>query len=51
MIIINSVSNTRFSFNGIEYFRNYISVVRGNRVEIFNCYEREDIMLPLTHYS
>lgn len=51
MIIINSVSNTRFSFNGIEYFRNYISVVRGDRVEIFNCYEREDIMLPLTHYS
>ncbi|WP_417351273.1 pyocin knob domain-containing protein [Flavobacterium alkalisoli] len=51
MTIINSVSNTRFSFNGIEYFRNYISVVRGDRVEIFNCYEREDIMLSLTHYS
>ncbi|WP_330444210.1 pyocin knob domain-containing protein [Flavobacterium sp. C4GT6] len=51
MIIINSVSNTLFSFNGIEYFRNYISVVRGERIEIFNCYERDDVMLPLTHYS
>src|SRR5690606_492525 len=48
---INSVSNTLFSFNGIEYFRNYISVVRGERIEIFNCYERDDVMLPLTHYS
>lgn len=51
MIIINSVSNTLFSFNGIEYFRNYISVIRGERIEIFNCYERDDVMLPLTHYS
>ncbi len=51
MTIINSVSNTRFSFNGIEYFKNYISVVRGSRVEIFNCYEREDVLLPLTHYN
>jgi hypothetical protein len=37
--------------NGIEYFKNYISVVRGSRVEIFNCYEREDVLLPLTQYN
>ena len=51
MTIINSISNTRFSFNGIEYFKNYISVVRGSRIEIFNCYEREDVLLPLTSYN
>ena len=51
MNIINTISNTRFSFNGIEYFKNYISVVRGNRIEIFNCYEREDVLLCLTSYN
>src|SRR5688572_10114093 len=51
MTIINSISNSRFSFNGIEYLRNYVSVVRGDRIEIFNCYEQEDILLCLTHYN
>ena len=51
MTIVNTVSNIRFSMNGIEYFKNYISVVRGDKVEIFNCYEREDVLLPLTQYN
>ncbi|KOS06992.1 hypothetical protein AM493_13845 [Flavobacterium akiainvivens] len=51
MTIINTVSDSRFSLNGVQYLKNYISAVRGNRVEIFNCYERADVLLPLTHYA
>lgn len=51
MTIINTVSDSRFSLNGVQYLKNYISAVRGNRVEVFNCYERADVLLPLTLYS
>jgi len=51
MMVINTVSNKRFSLNGTEYLRNYVSRTAGNRVEIFNNYERSDVLLGLTHYS
>ncbi|WP_297334644.1 hypothetical protein [Flavobacterium sp.] len=51
MIIINSVNDTRFSLNGIEYLKNYISQVHGQSVEIYNCYERNDILLEQTKYN
>lgn len=51
MTIINTVSDSRFSLNGVQYLKNYISAVRGSRVEVFNCYERADVLLPLTQYS
>ncbi|MES2484838.1 MAG: hypothetical protein V4581_02670, partial [Bacteroidota bacterium] len=51
MTIINSVSSSRFSINGVQYLKNYISAVHGSRVEIFNCYERADVLLPLTLFS
>ena len=51
MIIINSVSSSRFSINGVQYLKNYISAVHGSRVEIFNSYERADVLLPLTLHS
>lgn len=51
MVIINSVSDTRFSLNGIEYLKNYVSQVHGQFVEIYNCYERNDILLEQTRYN
>lgn len=51
MIIINNYSVTRFVFNGIQYLKNYVSRVSGNRIEIYNCYERHDVLLPLTPFA
>ena len=51
MITINTISNTRFAFNGIQYLKNYISRIAGDRIEIYNCYEKQDVLLPLTLYS
>jgi hypothetical protein len=50
-IIISPVNDKRFSVNNIQYLKNYVTAVNGNRVEIFNCYERSDVLVPLTHYS
>ncbi|MFL9845452.1 hypothetical protein [Flavobacterium rhizosphaerae] len=51
MISINSISTKKFSLNGITYLKNYITSVKGEKIEIFNCYERKDVLIPLTHYS
>lgn len=51
MNIINTLNDKRFTLNGIQYFKNYVSVVHGNKVEIFNCYERKDVLIELTHYN
>ncbi|RWW99717.1 beta strand repeat-containing protein [Flavobacterium cerinum] len=51
MNIINTFNDKRFILNGIQYFKNYVSVVRGNKIEIFNCYERKDVLVELTHYN
>jgi len=54
MNIITTISDTRFSFNGIQYLKNYISKVAGNKLMIFNCYDNKDVLidlLPYTQYS
>lgn len=51
MNIINTVSETVFELNGVKYLKNYISNVYGNKVEIYNCYERADILIPQNHYQ
>jgi hypothetical protein len=51
MIVIQNTNSMRFSLNGIAYLKNYITAVHGNRVEIFNCYERCDVLVESTHYS
>lgn len=51
MIIINELNTQRFSLNGIPYLKNYITHISGNLIEIFNCYERCDVLLPPTHYN
>ncbi|WP_294823618.1 hypothetical protein [uncultured Flavobacterium sp.] len=51
MNFITNISATRFQFNGVNYLKNYITRVAGSRLEIFNCYERADVLLPLTPYN
>ena len=51
MNIINTFDDKRFTLNGIQYFKNYISAVRGDRIEIFNCYEKKDLLVPLTGFE
>jgi hypothetical protein len=51
MIIINSADITTFKINGISYLKNYVTRVVDNKIEIFNCYDRKDILVPLNNYS
>jgi hypothetical protein len=39
-IIIDTVSDTRFTYNGIEYFKNFTPIVRGDNIEVVNTYDR-----------
>lgn len=48
MYFIDSLNETRFTLNGAEYLRNYVSAVRAGKVEIFNCYETKDVLVPLS---
>lgn len=51
MNIITTVSDTRFSFNGIQYLKNYSSKVAGNKLMIYNCYDNKDVLAELTVYN
>lgn len=51
MIVINTVSDRRFSLNGIEYVKNFLSFVTGDRLLIYNAYDRTDERCDLTLYS
>lgn len=51
MIVINTVSNERFSLNGIEYFKNFLSFVYGDNVGIYNAYDKTDQRVNLDLYS
>jgi len=51
MIVINTVSNERFSLNGIEYLKNFLSFVSGDKVAIYNAYDKNDQRINLDHYS
>lgn len=51
MNFINSLNDKYFTLNGVQYFKNYVSAVHGNKIEIYNCYERKDILVPLTQFS
>jgi hypothetical protein len=51
MHTIRTVNTQRFSLNGIEYLKNYVTNISGNLLEIFNCYDRCDVLLSLTHYN
>ena len=51
MRIIETVSSQRFSLDGIEYFKNYISEVAGNQITIFNAYDRKDVRVDWEHFG
>ena len=39
MITINTISDIKFSFNGINYLKNFTPIVTGNKIEIINTYD------------
>lgn len=51
MITINNISDTIFELNGIQYLKNYLSRPYGNNIEIYNCYERKDVLVEKSHYT
>jgi len=51
MIVINTVSNERFSLNGIEYLKNFLSFVYGDKVGIYNAYDKTDQRVSLDIFS
>lgn len=51
MIVINTVNDERFSFNGIEYFKNFTSFVAGNKIHIFSAYDRCQELAPPVLFS
>ena len=51
MIVINTVSDKRFSLNGIQYIKNFLSLVAGNRLLIYNAYDRRDERTELLLFS
>jgi len=51
MNFINSLNDKYFTLNGVQYFRNYVSAVHGDKIELYNCYERKDVLIPLTGFA
>lgn len=47
MITILNISDTKFSYNGIAYFKNFTPFVTGNKVNIVNTY---DACISLTNF-
>jgi hypothetical protein len=47
MITIINISDTKFSYNGINYFKNFTPFVTGNKVSIVNTY---DACISLTNF-
>jgi len=39
MIIINTIDSQKFSFNGVNYLKNFTPIVSGSKIEIVNTYD------------
>jgi hypothetical protein len=39
MIVINNIDSQRFSFNGVEYYKNFTPIVIGDKIRILNTYD------------
>lgn len=50
-IAIVNVNNTTFSINGVEYLKNFMSLVNGDLVKILNVYDSRVILQGLADYS
>jgi len=51
MIVINTVNSQRFSLDGVEYFKNFLSRVFGNKIKIYNAYDSNDVAIDVEIYS
>lgn len=51
MVIINTVNSQRFSFEGIEYFKNFLSRVYGAKIKIYNAYDATDTLLEAENFD
>lgn len=51
MNTIIEVDDFKFSLNGVKYLKNYLSRPYGNKLEVYNCYERKDVLIEQAHYS
>lgn len=51
MFVINSVDSERFELDGIQYFKNFLSSVKGTKISIYNAYDRRDERIPLVLYT
>lgn len=51
MITIGTVSDKRFSLNGVHYVKNFLSFVSGERLCIYNAYDRHDERVRLTKFG
>ena len=51
MTTIQLVNLQRFSCNGIQYFKNFISRVEGNRITIYNAYDSRDELVSNVLFS
>lgn len=51
MNVITGVSDKFFSLNGVRYVRNYLSKPYGQNIEVYNCYDRKDILVGRTNFS
>lgn len=51
MTVINNIDATKFSFNGITYFKNFTPLVLGGRVKIVNTYDSDIELIGLTEYD
>ena len=50
-VTIVNVNNTTFSLDGVEYLKNFMSVVYGDKVEIVNVYDSSFVLKERTIYS
>ena len=51
MTIINTISAERFSIDGIHYFKNFFSVVFGDKITIYNAFDNCDVRLELVKFD
>ena len=51
MITINNIDSERFSLNGIEYYKNFMSFPKGNSIRIVNAYDSTCSLLDYTSFS
>ncbi|MBF00609.1 hypothetical protein [Flavobacterium coralii] len=51
MIIINDLNESRFTLNGVQYFKNYFTRVAGNSLSIYNAYNTCDVLVPFSPHE